>query len=196
MPFKDIELRRIKARKYQQKHRARKKLENSLIPPEPRFCLHCNESIVTKRKGAKFCSRLHKTAFHDKHRDGAAEYAKNSEKRKAKALEQYYKNIQKSRTKQLERQKQNLPAFAAATAKRRAIKLNRTPAWISEDELWLIREAHKLAALRTKMLGIKFHVDHIIPLQGKLVSGLHVPNNLQVIPAALNISKNNFYEVM
>lgn len=82
----------------------------------------------------------------------------------------------------------------ATWMRREAGKKNRTPAWLTPDELWMIEQAYDIAALRTKMLGIQFHVDHILPLQGKTVSGLHVPWNLQVITAKENQMKSNRLE--
>lgn len=81
----------------------------------------------------------------------------------------------------------------ANDAKRHAAKMQRTPAWLTADDLWLLEQAYDIAALRSKMLGIAFHVDHIIPLQGKYVSGLHVPTNVQVIPWYENVAKANKY---
>ncbi len=77
--------------------------------------------------------------------------------------------------------------------KRQAGKKNRTPNWLTDDELWMMKQAYDIASIRSKCLGIKFHVDHIVPLQGKTVSGLHVPWNLQVIPAKLNQQKSNHF---
>ena len=76
-------------------------------------------------------------------------------------------------------------------AKRRAAKNNRTPPWLTEDDLWLMREAYSLRALRDRVTGAKWHVDHIVPLRGMNVCGLHVPDNLQVITAALNLAKGS-----
>lgn len=82
------------------------------------------------------------------------------------------------------------------TAKRRYAKLQRTPHWLTADEHWMIKEAYDLSALRTKMFGFSWHVDHVIPLQGEKVSGLHVPTNLQVIPGTDNDVKGNKFEVL
>jgi len=91
--------------------------------------------------------------------------------------------------------KANLDKHAAKETKRRAAKLSRTPAWLTADDRWMIEQVYELAALRTKMFGFYWEVDHVLPLQGKIVSGLHVLTNLQVIPATLNRQKNNRYEV-
>lgn len=72
------------------------------------------------------------------------------------------------------------------------IKLQRTPEWADQDA---IRAIYQDAARRSFETGVMHHVDHIIPLQGVLVSGLHVEYNLRVITATENMSKHNRYEV-
>jgi hypothetical protein len=72
----------------------------------------------------------------------------------------------------------------AATVARRLAKLNRTPKWAELDKI--------------KQLYINcpqgYHVDHIIPLRGEFVSGLHVYANLQYLPALENMSKGNKFD--
>jgi len=83
----------------------------------------------------------------------------------------------------------------ALEAKRRAAKIQRTPAWLTEFDLLKIECLYQVAAMYSRESGQAWHVDHIIPLQGELVSGLHVPNNLRVIPGKQNIAKSNKFEV-
>ena len=82
----------------------------------------------------------------------------------------------------------------ARAAKREAYKRAHTPKWLSVDDKWVIAEAYLLAQLRRAATGIDWHVDHVVPLRGKMVSGLHVPWNLQVIPAQDNWHKNNLFQ--
>jgi rubredoxin len=79
----------------------------------------------------------------------------------------------------------------AKEARRHAIKLQRTPLWLDSEHFKQIIAFYKEAAKRTKEEGYPFHVDHIVPLRGKTVSGLHVPWNLQVLTHEENIRKGN-----
>ena len=79
----------------------------------------------------------------------------------------------------------------ANTAKRKASKLQQTPSWSETEE---IAELYSWAAHLQKVTGIQMHVDHIVPLQGKHVSGLHCVDNLKVITAKENLAKGNRHE--
>jgi hypothetical protein len=81
----------------------------------------------------------------------------------------------------------------AWNAKRRAAKLRRTPPWLTKTDELTISELYTHAKDLEATTGLKYHVDHIIPLQGTLVSGLHTPDNLQIILASENLSKSNSY---
>lgn len=80
----------------------------------------------------------------------------------------------------------------AKNMKRRAHQLNATPPWANaEFEEFAIQEMYALAQLRTKITGIEHHVDHIVPLQSKIVQGFHCLANLQILEAKANIIKGN-----
>jgi hypothetical protein len=161
-----------------------------------RNCELCSINIDHKKSNARFCSRKHKGMASDSKRDYAAEYQNNKETRQTQALTYYYADHEKSKRLQLDRQKKRLPEAAAYAATRRAIKLQRTPAWLTEIDKERIQNEYKLAALQTKITGEPWHVDHIIPLQGEYVSGFHVPSNLKAIRGKDNISKHNKFEIL
>ena len=82
---------------------------------------------------------------------------------------------------------------AAKAAFKRAEKNKRTPSWLSAEDKRNMRKIYAFAAEMSRAYGFEWHVDHIYPLHGKLVSGLHVPDNLQVIPASINRQKSNTF---
>jgi phosphopantetheinyl transferase (holo-ACP synthase) len=84
----------------------------------------------------------------------------------------------------------HLGRFSAREASRRAIKLNATPSWFEKDD---IDALYSEADTRSKTEGIKYHVDHIVPLRSKYVCGLHCLDNLQILTRDENLSKGNRY---
>lgn len=88
--------------------------------------------------------------------------------------------------------KRNQAVKLSHNKKRKADKLQRTPAWLNAGHQFELDCIYTYAAALNSV-GLQYHVDHIIPLQGDIVSGLHTPDNLQVITAEENLRKGNKY---
>lgn len=129
-------------------------------------------------------------------RDNKKTFAKNNKNVLVERKKQFYeKNRESILLQKQEYRKVNKGKINALVAKRKTHIKQRVAKWLSKDDNWIMKEIYDLAAKRTKMHGFKWHVDHIIPLQGKFVSGLHIPENLQVIPWIDNVRKKNKFEV-
>lgn len=83
--------------------------------------------------------------------------------------------------------KENKERVLFHNASRRCKTLQRTLPGFEDEILELFYERERLSTL----FGRTYHVDHVVPLESEYVSGLHVPWNLQVIPAEQNLSKRN-----
>ena len=82
-------------------------------------------------------------------------------------------------------------ARTSQSAKYRAQKLSATPKWLTKAQWEEMYRVYKVANKVSLTTGKPHEVDHIIPLQGENVCGLHVPWNLAILPASINRSKGN-----
>jgi len=118
----------------------------------------------------------------------------NKEKVKAQSDAWRAKNKDKCISYAKKWSEKNKHVLTQNAAVRRAKQRNATPSWSSDEfERLVISEAYRLAKLRSTMVGVVHHVDHIVPLQSTLVCGLHCAANLQVMPGFENQSKKNLY---
>lgn len=101
------------------------------------------------------------------------------------------RNREEYRQRNSEYDKEHKPQRAAREAYRRAMKVNATPSWLNDEHKKQIELLYVERDRLRSENGIIYHVDHILPLVSDIVCGLHVPWNLQVIPADDNLKKGN-----
>ena len=88
-------------------------------------------------------------------------------------------------------QKNNPELVKADNKHRRTKHKQATPKWLTQEHKAQIKQFYLDAMLVSKVTGVPYAVDHIVPLRGELVSGLHVPWNLAVITREENSKKSN-----
>jgi hypothetical protein len=118
-------------------------------------------------------------------------YAENKERSLQHSKETYQKNQEKRKAYQRLWSKTNRGTANALAKRYKLQKINATPSWLNSEHLYKMQCTYKLAAHLTLNSKEKWHVDHIIPIRGKNVCGLHLPWNLQVLPAKINMQKGN-----
>ena len=123
--------------------------------------------------------------------DSAAYYEKHKEKISAKAAKYFQENKDKLLEKMKKWHEQNPAAHSVYSSKRRAQERKAAPPWLTEQDWLFIKCRYQVAEMRSRCDDMQWHVDHIVPLRGKKVCGLHVPWNLRVIPAVENLRKGN-----
>jgi hypothetical protein len=131
----------------------------------------------------------------EKHAEHHRRYAqKHPEKAVEKTLRWKLKNPERAAEVSRATRLKNKDRVVANKAIYRARKTQRVPTWLSPFDKLKIRCIYAIARMLTRENGEPWHVDHIIPLHGKTVSGLHVPSNLQILRAKDNHLKNNRFE--
>ena len=156
-------------------------------------------SSSTRKSGlhcyCKPCENEKSRAQYAKHK--ARKDAQNKrwyeENKQIRLLSQYaWQEKNKNKVSEIQKsyRKRNLSKDCAKVMRREASKINATPEWANNTR---IQCYYSLAAMFNKNTEQKWHVDHIVPLRGKNVCGLHVDYNLRVIPAIENMKKGNRY---
>ena len=120
-----------------------------------------------------------------------AHYLKHKEEMSAQQSEYRRANADAVRERRRAYGKANPHVYFAHAVKRKCDRIRRTPTWLTAGHFEQIKAIYKASIDLSVRTGKKYHVDHAIPLRGKTVSGLHVPWNLQIIPATDNLRKSN-----
>ena len=103
-------------------------------------------------------------------------------------------NPERKRQMDAEFKQKNGALITSYKARYRAARRKATPPWLTKDDLSKIRQVYAEAKRLSAETGVPYEVDHIVPLAGKVVSGLHVPWNLRAIPRVENNRRPRIYQ--
>ncbi len=148
-----------------------------------------NQEIYKKNKEVvKARSRVWRANNLEISNKKARDWAKANPERRNQISRNFTKN---NPGKSSEYKRKNSGKYAAHRKKYEASKINATPNWLTQFDFDYIESLYVQAKELKNLTGVDYHVDHILPLRGEIVCGLHVPWNLQVITAEENHKKNN-----
>ena len=146
-------------------------------------CLGCGMTHSAKRSDAT-CQNCRRK----KHRaKTAAKRAKDPEAARAAVRAWKIANAEKVRQHKRDFQEKNRAHRSFYQNCRRAAQLQATPVWADMEA---IKGMYELCGV-FRRVGLNLHVDHIVPLKGRYVNGLHVAENLQLLHATDNLRKKN-----
>lgn len=152
-----------------------------------RTCIACDK-IIQVSKQVKQNSKDRKLRNKDKIKKQSREYyLANKDILLKRSKNWRINNLDKARQACRAWDKNNKSKRLALNNKRIAKKLQATPKWLTTDQHKEIEAFY----IESQTKKTAHHVDHIVPLRGKTVCGLHVPWNLRVIPALVNLQKSN-----
>ena len=183
MAYKDPEQAKAYAKAYWEKNRAKE---------SARIKAWKQENKERTKNTSKDYNELNKEKIKEQKRQY---YLENKEKINARNIAYNQKNKEARSKKEAEWRQKNKGRVAANIRKYQMSKRNRTPSWLTDFDHLKIQCIYQMAAMYTRVNNESWEVDHVIPLQGVNVSGLHVPLNLQIMRGVENIGKKNKYEV-
>lgn len=149
------------------------------------FYKQTSRGLFGVRGSCKTCDGVKKKAYREDNKNRIS-MAKKAD---------YDENRSRHLSQKREYRQANKGKINHLVALRKKVIKTRTPKWLNTFDKLKIQCIYSVAAMLTRENKEPWHVDHIIPLQGKNVSGLHVPSNLWFIPGKQNISKKNKFEV-
>ena len=169
--------------------RCERSLPNTEFKADPRY----------KRGFTSWCHNCHREFNRERYKQNkdkcnkkAKEWRKANPEKAMEIWRNFHKRNKEARAAQhADWARRNRDKRNATAAKRKAAKLRATPKWVNWKK---VREIYRQAKRLQDFTGVPMHVDHIVPLQGENVCGLHWEGNLQIIPASENCAKFNKWD--